>query len=91
MAKVKSEKWYVYMLECADGSIYTGITNDVKERVARHNAGKGAKYTKARRPVVLKAKWKHKDKSEAAKAEYAFKQLTREEKLKMIKRKKLKN
>jgi len=79
------------MLECADGSIYTGITNDVKERVARHNAGKGAKYTKARRPVVLKAKWKHKDKSEAAKAEYAFKQLTREEKLKMIKRKKLKN
>ena len=78
------------MLECADGSIYTGITNNVKERVAKHNAGKGAKYTKARRPVVLKAKWKHKDKSEAAKAEYAFKQLPREEKLSSIRNYELK-
>ncbi|HSY76255.1 MAG TPA: GIY-YIG nuclease family protein [Bacteroidia bacterium] len=84
--KLLPVKWYVYMLECADGSIYTGITNDVKERVAKHNSGKGAKYTKARLPVVLKAKWKHKDKSEAAKAEYAFKQLTREEKLLSIKK-----
>lgn len=72
------------MLECADGTIYTGITNNVKERIATHNSGKGAKYTRARLPVVLKAKWTYKNKSEAAKAEYAFKKLSREEKLQMI-------
>jgi predicted GIY-YIG superfamily endonuclease len=82
--KDKPEKWYAYMLECADGSIYTGITNNVKERVAKHNSGKGAKYTRARLPVVLKRKWKYKDKSEAAKAEYAYKKLTREAKLALI-------
>jgi predicted GIY-YIG superfamily endonuclease len=45
--------WYVYLLRCADGSIYTGITNDVRARVQKHNHGKGAAYTSGRRPVVL--------------------------------------
>lgn len=44
--------WFVYMVRCADGSLYTGITTDVEKRVATHNAGKGAKYTRSRRPVV---------------------------------------
>jgi predicted GIY-YIG superfamily endonuclease len=82
--KPAKQVWYVYMLECADGTIYTGITNNVKERIAKHNSGKGAKYTRARLPVVLKAKWKHTSKSEAAKAEYAFKQLSRAEKMNLI-------
>lgn len=76
--------WYVYMLECADGTIYTGITNDVAARIEKHNSGKGAKYTRARLPVVLKAAWNYKTKPEAAKEEYALKKLTRVEKLRMI-------
>lgn len=81
-----SKKWYVYMLECADGSIYTGITNDIKARLAKHNNGKGAKYTKGRTPVILKVKWLLKNKSEAAKKEYALKQLSRIEKLTLVQR-----
>ena len=77
--------WYVYILTCSDGSLYTGITNDVKARVAKHNAGKGAKYTRGRTPVKLKAKFRYKDRSEASKAEYAFKKLSRAEKQRMIK------
>ncbi len=50
----KSAPWYVYLLRCADDTLYTGVTTDLKRRVAEHNAGKaGAKYTRARRPVVL--------------------------------------
>ncbi|MBX9850451.1 MAG: GIY-YIG nuclease family protein [Cytophagaceae bacterium] len=77
-------QWFVYMVECSDGTIYTGITNNIAQRIAKHNSGKGAKYTRARTPVVLKAFWTYKFKSEAAKAEYAFKQLTREEKMELI-------
>jgi putative endonuclease len=77
-------KWYVYMLECSDGSIYIGITNDIDARLAAHNSGKGAKYTRGRTPVSLKVSIEYDSKSEAAKAEYAFKQLSREEKLKFI-------
>ena len=43
--------WYIYMVRCSDGSLYTGITKDVKSRISLHNAGRGAKYTRARRPV----------------------------------------
>lgn len=78
------EGWYVYMIECSDGTIYTGITNDVKARILKHNSGKGAKYTRARRPVKLKAQWKYSSKSASAQAEYAFKKLSRMQKLKMI-------
>lgn len=76
--------WYVYMVECSDGTIYTGITNDVKARILKHNSGKGAKYTRARRPVKLKAQWKYSSKSASAQAEYTFKKLSRVQKLKMI-------
>jgi predicted GIY-YIG superfamily endonuclease len=46
-------RWHVYILRCRDGSLYTGITTDVKERLRKHNAGTGAKYTRSRRPVVV--------------------------------------
>jgi putative endonuclease len=76
--------WYVYILECGDGSLYTGITNDVVKRIKKHNSGKGAKYTKARLPVKLKIKFEANDRSEASKLEYKIKQLSRQEKLKLI-------
>jgi putative endonuclease len=76
--------WYVYILECSDGTLYTGITTDLDKRVKTHNNGKGAKYTKARLPVVLKASFEAEDRSTASKEEYRIKQLTRKEKLKLI-------
>jgi putative endonuclease len=84
---MKNEKsyWFVYMLECSDTSIYTGMTNNIDERIIKHNSGKGAKYTRSRKPVYLKAYWTYEVKSEAAKAEYAFKKLSREKKMKLIK------
>jgi putative endonuclease len=73
--------WYVYIVECSDGTLYTGITTDVNKRIETHNKGKGAKYTKTRLPVVLRASFDGFDKSTAAKEEYRIKQLTRKEKL----------
>lgn len=82
---LENEKvWYVYMVECNDNTIYTGITNNLLKRVTAHNKGKGAKYTKNRLPVVLRAYWTCVDKSEAAKLEYSFKKLTRVAKLELI-------
>ena len=78
------KSWYVYMVQCSDGTIYTGITNDLTARILKHNSGKGAKYTRNRIPVKLKACWPYELKSEAAKAEYAFKQLSRIQKMKLI-------
>ncbi len=78
--------WRVYMLECADGSLYTGCTNDLKKRVATHNAGKGARYTRSRLPVKVVWSVRVKDRSAALSREYRVKQLTRAEKLKMISR-----
>ena len=68
--------WYVYLLECRDGSIYTGIATDVERRYAEHAAGKGARYTRARPPVRLLARFEHPDRGSALRAEYAIKQLT---------------
>jgi putative endonuclease len=76
--------WYVYILECSDGTLYTGITTDLDKRLKTHNNGKGAKYTKARLPVVLKASFESEDRSTASKEEYRIKQLTRKEKLELI-------
>jgi putative endonuclease len=73
--------WCVYIIECSDGTLYTGITTDVNKRIETHNKGKGAKYTKTRLPVVLRATFDGFDKSTAAKEEYRIKQLTRKEKL----------
>ena len=76
--------WTVYILRCADGSLYTGITNDLVARVARHNQGKGARYTRSRRPVALVWKRRAKDKSSALKREHALKQLSRAAKLALL-------
>lgn len=78
----------MYVVECADHSFYTGITNNLKRRLGQHNAGKGAAYTAVRRPVSLIATWRFDDRSAALKAEYAFKKNTRRRKLKLIQSKK---
>ncbi|MBP3851653.1 MAG: GIY-YIG nuclease family protein [Erysipelotrichaceae bacterium] len=75
---------YVYMIECSDGSYYTGYTNNLKKRLAAHNAGKGAKYTKSRRPVRLIYQENFDNKKDALKREYAIKQLARSEKETLI-------
>ena len=75
---------YTYIVKCSDGSLYTGWTTDVTRRVKEHNEGKGAKYTKSRRPVELVYYEAFETKQEAMKREYAIKQLSREEKEKLI-------
>lgn len=77
--------WYVYILRCSDGTLYTGSTDDVARRVAVHNSGKGAKYTRGRTPVEVVYTEKCETCSAALKREYAIKQLTRQQKLEMIK------
>ncbi|MEK4484023.1 GIY-YIG nuclease family protein [Psychrobacillus sp. FSL H8-0484] len=69
-----------YVLECNDGSYYAGYTNDLEKRIAVHNDGKGAKYTRAKRPVTCIYSEIYETKQEAMQAEYAFKQLTRKQK-----------
>ena len=76
---------YTYILKCKDDSLYTGWTNDLKKRITSHNAGKGAKYTKARRPVELDYYEEFQTREEAMKREYAIKQLSRKEKEALIK------
>ncbi|HIR16602.1 MAG TPA: GIY-YIG nuclease family protein [Candidatus Caccocola faecigallinarum] len=70
-----------YILLCADGTLYTGWTNDIEKRLAAHNAGRGAKYTRGRRPVTLLYSEECATKSEAMIREAAIKKLSREEKL----------
>jgi len=72
--------FYVYLIECRDGSLYCGWTVDLVKRVEAHNSGKGAKYTKKRRPIRLVYSEECESKSEAMKREYAIKQLSRKEK-----------
>ncbi len=77
--------YFVYILKCADGSLYTGTTNDVEKRVVAHNTSKtAAKYTKSRRPVTLAYVEKKRTKNTALKREHAIKQLTRTDKLAII-------
>ena len=71
---------YTYIVECADGTLYTGWTNDLEKRVAAHNSGKGAKYTRARRPVRLRYYEEAATKAEAERREAAIKRLPRAEK-----------
>ena len=76
---------YTYMVKCADGTLYTGWTNNVEKRLKAHNEGKaGAKYTRAKRPVELVYYEGYATKEEAMSREYAIKQLTRKEKLKLM-------
>ena len=76
--------WHVYVLRCRDGSLYTGATNDVARRIARHAAGEGARYTRARLPVVLVYSERAGDRSAALRREAALKRLSRAEKLALI-------
>jgi putative endonuclease len=71
-----NQPWFVYLLECADGSLYTGIAIDPAARFAAHLRGKGARYTRAHPPLRLLAAEAHPDRSSASKAEYRIKQLT---------------
>ena len=71
---------YVYIVECADGTWYTGWTNDLEKRIAAHNSGRGAKYTRSRRPVSLVYSEEYETSVEAQRREYAIKRLTRQEK-----------
>lgn len=75
---------YTYLLRCADESLYCGWTNHLEERLHAHNQGKGAKYTKCRRPVELAYYETFETKEEAMKREAAIKKLTRKEKLNLI-------
>lgn len=75
---------YTYIVECADGTLYTGWTYDLKERVQCHNEGRGAKYTRARLPVRLVYYEAFATKQEAMRREYAIKQLPRKDKLQLI-------
>lgn len=72
--------WFVYLIECSDGSVYTGIATDVQARYEKHLTGKGARYTRARKPVSLLASFEVADRSSALRAEYRVKQLTALEK-----------
>ena len=72
--------WYVYILECADHTFYTGITTDLDSRVKQHNAGDGARYTRGRRPVRLIYSEEAPDRSAAQSREYGIKQLSRKRK-----------
>ncbi len=76
--------WFVYMLRCGDGTLYTGITDDVEKRLAAHRAGKGAKYTRGRGPLELVYTEEQPDKSAALRREIAIKRLTRQEKVKLL-------
>jgi putative endonuclease len=68
--------WYLYLLECSGNTIYTGITTDVERRFAEHQAGKGAKYTRSRKPVRILGQVRFETKSDALKAEIAMKRMT---------------
>ena len=76
--------WYLYMLRCGDGSLYTGITTDVQRRLDAHITGKGAKYTRGRGPLTLVHQESCASHSEALKRELEVKALTREEKERLI-------
>ena len=76
--------YYTYIVKCSDGTFYTGWTNDLTRRMEAHNQGRGAKYTKARRPVTLIYYETFETKEEAMKREYAIKRLSRKEKEELI-------
>ena len=81
----KPAPWCLYVLKCADDSLYTGITTDPDRRLHEHNhSSRGARYTRARRPVQLLKTWPAQNRSQASRLEYAFKSLPRPEKLKLL-------
>ena len=81
------KKWFVYMLRCGDGSLYTGYTDDVQRRLEVHRSGKGAKYTRGRGPLELVYQEECETKSDALHREIAIKALSRQEKLALFMKK----
>ncbi|HEU4411989.1 MAG TPA: GIY-YIG nuclease family protein [Polyangiaceae bacterium] len=75
-----SAAWYVYLARCADGTLYCGVARDVAARIARHDAGKGARYTRGRGPLALLLTRRCADRGRALRLEYAIKRLGREAK-----------
>ena len=75
---------YTYIVRCRDGTLYTGWTNNLEKRIEAHNSGKGARYTKSRRPVKLVYYEEFETKEEAMSREYAIKRLKRKDKLKLV-------
>lgn len=75
---------YMYVLTCADGTLYTGYTANMARRLAAHQRGVASRYTRSRLPVTIEGYWEFPDKRSAMQAEYAFKQLTRPEKLRRL-------
>ena len=86
--KPKADPWFVYILRCADASLYTGITKDVKRRCQQHNAGTASRYTRSRLPAKLVWREAHASQSAALKREAAIKAMSRKEKLAMIRSRK---
>ena len=85
MKNKASKKWCMYVVECSDGTLYTGITNNLSKRINEHNFGnRPAKYTRSRRPVKLIYNIEYNSHSEAASAEWKFKKLSRNKKLEVI-------
>ncbi len=83
---MNNTKWVVYLVRCSDNSLYCGISNDFKSRLIEHNSGKGAKYTRSRRPVELVAISPEMTRNEALKLEYRIKQLPADKKLSEFRR-----
>ena len=79
-------KWYVYILRCADDTLYTGITNDLARRLKAHNAGTASKYTRVRRPVVMVYHEEAETKGDALRREYQIKTMSRIQKQALIKK-----
>ena len=77
-------KWHVYIIECNDGSLYPGITNDLDKRIAAHNAGLGANYTQSRRPVHLRYSEAAQDRKQASQREYVIKSSKKSAKINLI-------
>ena len=84
MTKQEQTSWAVYIVRCSDGSLYTGISNNVPRRISAHNTGKGAKYTAQRRPVTLMYSEPSKNRSTATKREREIKRFSRAQKLALI-------
>jgi putative endonuclease len=80
----KQQTHFVYIVQCSDGSLYTGYSTDVEKRVAVHNTGKGARYTRAHLPVTLCAVWSFPNKGDALRAEHTIKGLPRARKVRLI-------
>ncbi len=84
MKSAQAENWWVYIVECADGTLYTGCAKDLEQRILAHNQGSGAKYTKVRLPVKLKYQLEAPDRSVAQHLEAEIKKLSRQQKQELI-------